>query len=53
MLRLKASEPGLVPPPQGNWLAGMMIGSAILGMATQAVLLGATAALNNPTVKGG
>jgi hypothetical protein len=53
MQRLKATEPGPPPRPQGNWLAGMMIGSAIMGMATQAMLFGATAALKNVTLKGG
>jgi hypothetical protein len=53
MQRLKSTEPGPAPRPQGNWLAGMMIGSAIMGMATQAVLFGATAALKNVTLKGG
>jgi hypothetical protein len=53
MQRLKATEPGPPPRPQGNWLAGMMIGSAIMGMATQAILFGATAAIKNVTLKGG
>ncbi len=53
MLRQKATEPGPAPRPQGNWLVGMMIGSAIMGMATQAMLVGATNALKNVTLKGG
>jgi hypothetical protein len=53
MQRLKATESGPTPRPQGNWLAGMVIGSAIMGMATQAMLFGATAALKNVTLKDG
>ncbi len=53
MQRLKTPEPG--PPPRhgGNWLAGVMIGSAIMTMATQAMLVGAATALNSVTLKGG
>ena len=40
------------PGPAGSWLAGMMIGSAILTMATQAMLLGAGAAIRDATLKG-
>jgi hypothetical protein len=53
MQRLRNIEPsGPGPRPGGNWLAGLMIGSAIMTMATQAMLAGATAAINNVTLKG-
>jgi hypothetical protein len=41
------------PPPRrdGAWLAGMMIGTAIMTIATQAIVLGAGAAVQNATVK--
>jgi hypothetical protein len=52
MQRLKntASNP---PRPAGNWLAGVMIGAAIMTMATQAMVLGAGAAIKDATLKGG
>ncbi len=53
MLRQKATDPRPTPPAQGNWLAGMMIGSAIMSMATHAMLFGATNALKNVTLKDG
>ena len=43
------------PPPRrpdGSWLAGMMIGTAIVTMATQAMVLGAGAAITDATLKG-
>jgi hypothetical protein len=52
MQRLKATGPGPNPRPGDNWLAGMVIGSAIMTMATQAILVGATAAINSVTFKG-
>jgi hypothetical protein len=54
MQRLKVTG-GTPPPPRpgGNWLAGMVIGSAIMTMATQAMLIGATAAINHVPLKGG
>jgi hypothetical protein len=56
MQRLKAPggqpAPKGLPGPAGNWLAGMLIGSAIVTMATQAVLLGASAAIRDATLKG-
>jgi hypothetical protein len=53
MQRLKNTELGPVPRPGSNWLAGMVIGSAIMTMATQAMLVGATAAINKVTLSGG
>ena len=41
------------PRPGGSWLAGMMIGTAIMTMATQAIVLGAGAAMTDATLKGG
>ncbi|MDR3530460.1 MAG: hypothetical protein P4L90_07920 [Rhodopila sp.] len=40
------------PRPGGSWLAGMVIGTAIMAMATQAMALGAGLAINNATLKG-
>ncbi len=51
MRRMKNTEPSPVPRPGANWLAGMVIGSAIMTMATQAMLVGATTALKNITFK--
>ena len=53
MQRLKTPEPGPAPRRGGNWLAGMMIGSAIMTMATQAMLAGATSAISKATLKDG
>ena len=52
MLRQKASD-NLPPPPMpGCWLAGALIGSAILTMVTGAVMLGVGAALQDATLPG-
>jgi hypothetical protein len=40
------------PRPAGDWLVGMMIGAAIMTMATQAIVLGAGAAIQETTLKG-
>ncbi|WP_428488812.1 hypothetical protein [Rhodopila sp.] len=43
------------PPPRrpdGSWLVGMMIGTAIMTMATQAMVLGAGAAISDAALKG-
>jgi hypothetical protein len=42
------------PPPgfAGSWLAGAIIGTAIMTMATQAMALGAGAAIKAATWKG-
>jgi hypothetical protein len=53
MQRLKTPESAPTPRSGGNWLAGMMIGSAIMTMATQAILLGATSAISKATLKDG
>ena len=53
MARLKSTGGRPAPHPGGNWLAGMVIGSAILTMATQAMLLGASAAIKDAARKGG
>jgi hypothetical protein len=53
MQRMKVAEG--VPPqrPGGNWVAGILIGSAIMTMVTQAVLIGTVAAIRDSTLKGG
>lgn len=51
MQRLKNTG---APPPTGSggsWLAGLMIGTAIMTMATQAMILGAGAAIQDATLK--
>lgn len=46
---------GTPPPsrPGGSWIAGMMIGTAIMTIATQAMVLGAGAAIQDATTKRG
>jgi hypothetical protein len=51
MLRLKNTQQPTPPHISGSWLAGMVIGSAILTMATQAMLLGAGAAVTDAAIK--
>jgi hypothetical protein len=41
------------PRPGASWLAGMLIGTAIMTMATQAMVLGAGAAIQDATMKRG
>jgi hypothetical protein len=53
MPRQKASDNFPLPLPIGSWLAGALIGSAILTMATSAVMLGAGAAIQDVTLRGG
>jgi len=53
MQRAKNTEAGRQPKPAGSWLAGMMIGGAIISMATGAAMLGATAAIRDIGLKGG
>jgi hypothetical protein len=53
MQRLKTSASGPTPRPSGNWLVGMMIGSAIMTMAAQAMLVGASNAISKITSKDG
>jgi hypothetical protein len=53
MQRHKATNNPQPLRPGGSWLAGMMIGAAILTIATQAMVLGAGAAITDATLKGG
>jgi hypothetical protein len=52
MRRQKDTGGKPTPYPVGNWLAGAMIGAAIMTMATHAMLLGAGAAIKDATLKG-
>jgi hypothetical protein len=45
--RLKSSPGFPAPPPPGSWLAGAFIGGAIMTIATSAMLLGASQAIQN------
>jgi hypothetical protein len=53
MQRMKVGEGSPPQRPGGIWLAGMVIGSAIMTMATQAMLIGTTAAIRDSTLRGG
>jgi hypothetical protein len=53
MQRMKVGDGAPPQRPGGNWLAGMVIGSAIMTLATQAILLGTSAAIRDSTLKGG
>jgi hypothetical protein len=53
MLRQKANDNLPPPRPGGSWLAGALIGGAILSMATSAVMLGVGAAIQDATWQGG
>jgi hypothetical protein len=52
MSRQKNTGTAPTPRPAGNWLAGLLIGSAIMAMATQAMMLGAGAAIRDASSKG-
>jgi hypothetical protein len=52
MQRMKDTGGRPAPHPASHWLAGMLIGTAIMTMATQAMLLGAGAAIKDATLKG-
>jgi hypothetical protein len=53
MQRLKTTGHPPSPRPGGaSWLAGVMIGTAIVTMATQAMMLGAGVAIKDATLKG-
>lgn len=52
MQRLKNTANAPTPRPGGSWLAGVLIGSAIMTMATQAMVLGAGAAIQDAAWKG-
>nr|WP_294552829.1 hypothetical protein [uncultured Rhodopila sp.] len=47
MPRLKSSPGFPGPPLPGSWLAGAFIGGAIMTFAASAMLLGASAAIQN------
>jgi hypothetical protein len=51
MQRLKNTGNVPSPRPTPHWLAGMMIGSVVMTMATHAILLGAGAAISDSTLK--
>jgi hypothetical protein len=51
MQRLKSMGHSPPPRPGGSWLAGLVISTAIMTMATQAILLGAGAAIRDATLK--
>ncbi len=51
MQRLKASPGFPAPSPPGLLLAGILIGGAVMTMATSAVMLGAGAAIQNATLR--
>jgi hypothetical protein len=52
MARSKSAENSPKPRPGGSWLAGVMIGSAILTLATGAMVLGAGIAVRDAGLKG-
>ena len=52
MARAKTPESGPGPRPGSSWLAGMMIGSAILTLATGAMMVGAGIAVRDVGLKG-
>jgi hypothetical protein len=51
MQRSKDTNTGRQPKPTGSWLAGMLIGSAIITMATGAAMIGATMAIRDSGTK--
>lgn len=54
MQRTKNSDTGRPPKPAaGSWMIGMMIGGAIMSMATGAAMIGATLAIRDTGTKGG
>ncbi len=53
MKRSKNTDSGRPPKPVGSWLAGMVIGTAIMSMATGAAMLGVSLAIRDSSVKGG
>jgi hypothetical protein len=52
MQRLKSTAIPPSPRPSGSWFVGMVIGTAIMAIATQAIVLGTGAAITNATLKG-
>jgi hypothetical protein len=53
MPRQKNTASAPTPRPVGNWLAGLMIGTAIMTMATHAMMLGVGAAIRDAASKDG
>ncbi|HEY0182863.1 MAG TPA: hypothetical protein VGC09_08660 [Rhodopila sp.] len=51
MHRLKNTGIPRPPRPDGSWLAGILIGTAIMTIATQAIVFGAGAAVQDATLK--
>jgi hypothetical protein len=51
MQRLKSMGQPPPPRPGGSWLAGLIISTAIMTMASQAIMLGAGAAIRDATRK--
>jgi hypothetical protein len=52
MQRSKNADKDRPPKPAGSWLAGMMIGGAIMSMATGAMMMGASIAVRDASFKG-
>jgi len=52
MQRLRDTGSTPRPHPPAHWLAGMMIGTAIMTMATHAMVLGIGVAIKDATLKG-
>ena len=53
MQRAKNTDAARQPRPGGSWLMGMMIGGAIITMATGAAMVGATLAIRSTGMNGG
>ena len=53
MQRFKNTGAPLPPRPGASWLAGMLIGTAIVTVATQAMVSGAGLAIKDATLRGG
>ena len=53
MQRGKNADQDRTPKPAGSWLAGMVIGGAIMSMATGAMMMGASIAVRDSGIKGG
>ncbi len=53
MQRAKNADQDRPPKPTGSWLAGMMIGGAIMSMATGAMMMGVSVAVRDASLKGG
>jgi hypothetical protein len=51
MQRLRNTGNPPTPRQGGSWWVGMVIGTAIMTMATQAIVLGAGAAIQDATLK--